>query len=414
MALKLRRGTNAQRLGITFAEGELVYITDSKKLYIGDGASQGGNLVSGMNNLLEDQTPQLGGNLDLNGNNIIGTGNVNITGSLTVATGFLAVDTKGSVFANDSGLLVDGIAGKHVLSNNALGDIGNVAATAPTDGQVLKWNNSASQWQPQADSTGTQLLNTLTDVNAGSPQNLQALVWDSGTNKWIAGDVVQQGEFLDGDFRGSVFGDDSTLIVDGLRNTITASKITVTEIASTTEATNFKSTQSGHRHINITSIDSGTDNNHEPVINCFRESPDPTTRVSHVHGGITFKAINASSQAISNYGYVLGTGKRIVFSSNENGVFDNEHSMAFEEKKFGVGTRHPSYTLDIQGEGVFTNYLRPGVFTNATTRDAAITTPIEGAMVFLQDTKKMQVYVLDTGLAGGGSANTTAGWHNMY
>ena len=111
---------------------------------------------------------------------------------------------------------------------------------------------------------------------------------------------------------------------------------------------------------------------------------------------------------------MLGTGKRIVFSSNENGVFDNEHSMAFEEKKFGVGTRHPSYTLDLQGEGVFTNYLRPGVFANTTARDAAITTPIEGSMVFLQDTKKMQVYVLDTGLAGGGSANTTAGWHNMY
>ena len=136
MALKLRRGTNAQRLGITFAEGELVYITDSKKLYIGDGASQGGNLVSGMNNLLEDQTPQLGGNLDLNGNNIIGTGNVNITGSLTVATGFLAVDIKGSVFANDSGLLVDGIAGKHVLSNNALGDL---AMLQPLYQQTVKF-----------------------------------------------------------------------------------------------------------------------------------------------------------------------------------------------------------------------------------------------------------------------------------
>ena len=173
MALRLRRGTNAQRLGITFAEGELVYTTDTKKLYIGDASAAGGNLVSGMNNVVEDATPQLGGNLDLNGNNITGTGNINITGTLSISTGFLKTDIQGSVFADDSGILVDGIAGKLVLANNALGDLGNVAATAPTDGQVLKWNNSASQWQPQADSTGTQLLNTLTDVNAGSPQNLQ-------------------------------------------------------------------------------------------------------------------------------------------------------------------------------------------------------------------------------------------------
>ena len=38
--------------------------------------------------------------------------------------------------------------------------------------------------------------------------------------------------------------------------------------------------------------------------------------------------------------------------------------MAFEERKFGVGTRHPSYTLDIQGEGVFTNYLRQSSESN--------------------------------------------------
>ena len=37
--------------------------------------------------LLEDTTPQLGGDLDLNGNDITGTGNINITGVVT-ATSF--------------------------------------------------------------------------------------------------------------------------------------------------------------------------------------------------------------------------------------------------------------------------------------------------------------------------------------
>ena len=45
MAFKIRRGTNAERLTITPAEGELIYTTDTKKTYIGDGSTVGGNPV---------------------------------------------------------------------------------------------------------------------------------------------------------------------------------------------------------------------------------------------------------------------------------------------------------------------------------------------------------------------------------
>jgi hypothetical protein len=50
MALKLRRGTNAQRLTLTGASapvaGELIYTTDTKQLFVGDGTTAGGNSVS--------------------------------------------------------------------------------------------------------------------------------------------------------------------------------------------------------------------------------------------------------------------------------------------------------------------------------------------------------------------------------
>jgi hypothetical protein len=39
MALRLRRGTDAERLLITPVEGELVYTTDTKLLYVGDGTT---------------------------------------------------------------------------------------------------------------------------------------------------------------------------------------------------------------------------------------------------------------------------------------------------------------------------------------------------------------------------------------
>jgi hypothetical protein len=42
MSLRIRRGTDAQRQTITFDSGEVVYTTDEKKLFIGDGIAQGG------------------------------------------------------------------------------------------------------------------------------------------------------------------------------------------------------------------------------------------------------------------------------------------------------------------------------------------------------------------------------------
>ena len=45
MSLQIRRGTEAQRSAITFDLGEIVYTTDSKKLYVGDGGTPGGNNI---------------------------------------------------------------------------------------------------------------------------------------------------------------------------------------------------------------------------------------------------------------------------------------------------------------------------------------------------------------------------------
>jgi len=49
MALQIRRGTEAERTaggGVVFAEGELIYVTDTDALYIGDGSTAGGVLLA--------------------------------------------------------------------------------------------------------------------------------------------------------------------------------------------------------------------------------------------------------------------------------------------------------------------------------------------------------------------------------
>ena len=47
MALQIRRGTEAQRAVLTGVDGELLYTTDTKKLYVGDGVTAGGTEVAG-------------------------------------------------------------------------------------------------------------------------------------------------------------------------------------------------------------------------------------------------------------------------------------------------------------------------------------------------------------------------------
>ena len=53
--------------------------------------------VSGLQNVVEDITPQLGGNLDLNSKDIIGTGNLNVSGIITSTGGFnLGISSSGT------------------------------------------------------------------------------------------------------------------------------------------------------------------------------------------------------------------------------------------------------------------------------------------------------------------------------
>ena len=105
MALRIKRGTNAERLAYTPELGEPIYVTDYSSagvapVFIGDGSTSGGVAVQGtgggsggLADIVNDTTPQLGGNLDLNSYDITGTGDINITGGIN-ATLSLDVNLK--------------------------------------------------------------------------------------------------------------------------------------------------------------------------------------------------------------------------------------------------------------------------------------------------------------------------------
>lgn len=51
--IRIRRGTDAQRKGVVFPEGELVYSIDKKKIYVGNDTKYGGVLVSNKNYVVD-------------------------------------------------------------------------------------------------------------------------------------------------------------------------------------------------------------------------------------------------------------------------------------------------------------------------------------------------------------------------
>ncbi len=110
-----------------------------------------------MEHLLDDTTPQLGGNLDLNSKDITGTGDINVTGSIT-ATSF-----TGNILG--SGSIAGTITGTtQSPSNNST----KLATTAYVDAQVATEDT----------------LEEMNDTTIASLANLDVLQYDSGTSTW--------------------------------------------------------------------------------------------------------------------------------------------------------------------------------------------------------------------------------------
>lgn len=109
MALKLRQGLAADRTSITPATGELIYTTDTKFVYVGDGNTPGGNLISGAVAT------------DLNGLSDV---------VINSASNGQVLKFNGTNWINDT------VAG----GSSNLDGLTDVVINTPSNGQVLKYN----------------------------------------------------------------------------------------------------------------------------------------------------------------------------------------------------------------------------------------------------------------------------------
>ena len=117
MPLQIRRGTTAQRLAITPLTGELIHDTTTGQLFVGNGATAGGVTTTGIS--LEDAADGAASLFTTGSHSGItfayndAAGRIDATVTVA-ATGPFDGDLTGSVFADDSTLLVDGTGGRLV------------------------------------------------------------------------------------------------------------------------------------------------------------------------------------------------------------------------------------------------------------------------------------------------------------
>lgn len=55
--IRIRRGSDLERQSIIFPQGELIYTTDNKRVYVGDGVTKGGVVISNRNHIVNGIFP---------------------------------------------------------------------------------------------------------------------------------------------------------------------------------------------------------------------------------------------------------------------------------------------------------------------------------------------------------------------
>jgi hypothetical protein len=437
MALRLRRGTNAERLTITPVESELIYTTDNKELFIGDGITVGGNKIGGLipqflsdlNDVDTDSSIQIGQVLKWNGNNWVASNDdntgvvedadyrINIVGlnnEIIVDSGTNTV--TGTFVGDGSGLTNLPIA----LDGSGIVEGSNYRINIVDDGSTIMVNTSTGTFTGNGSGlTNLPSIFELDDVfSFTTPDNGDILIFD-GIN------------FVPQKIR-EIEGSDSTIIVDTETNTFTGNFVGDGSQLTNLPFPEIESIVAGSSYrINIISDDSTTIVNTEineitattGRFNQFISNPDDNPEIEFVSEGIdqTDVVINTidnfgrllfyrtSDNDISGdnlrYGQILfgsnDTNGRInsaIISSNRDfiwmghrtgGSIQDEDIMFMTNGDTGFGTTTPQAKVDINGSLIVKDFIQFGSLTTIERDDL---TPSNGMVIYNTTDNKFQGY----------------------
>ena len=386
MALRLRRGTDAERQLITPVEGELIYTTDTKLLYVGDGSTAGGTLVTGAGGGGSTTLDALT-DTDLTGavNNDVLTFNANTNKWESVA-----------------------VPGVGILGLNDLSDV--FLTNDPANGDILKFDGINFTASPLADLFAEQQTYKINIAGDDS-----TIIVDTDTNTVtgnfvgdltgnVVGDTigVHIGNVV-GDVQGSVFGDDSTAVIDGITGDVSANDLSIGAggilFVKDGNSLNISSALNNGRidvatiNTNVFSVvgDLGATEGASLTTSTSRGTAAAPIglQAGDFSGAVTFSAYKTS---LSDYRVNAGILSSIDTVTGTDDI----------PGKISVALRDPDgdifFALSVNSRGVTeAPIFKPTAYADTTARDAAITSPEAGMVIFVTDsdgggTEALQVY----------------------
>jgi hypothetical protein len=319
MALRLRRGTEAERGSVIFQEGELVYVTDTKDLYAGDGVTPGGIKVSNVGS--PDALTQ---NLDLDGFNIFGSGSI-------TATAFIGDGSGLTNLPIGPGGIIEG-------ANYRINIVGNDSSTIVNSAT----NTLTGLFVGDGSNITNILLEQLDDAFISFPSNGEVLTYTDGF--WVNAPATGgEGIVAGGDYQINIVGTDSTRIVDTSTNTLTG---------------NLSSNQITYS----TSLD--VNNNIDGVIgqvtlNNSGEAQylkfirtDTGTATNQTLGLIGFDQVDETGT--TTYTSMAFWHSGIYIANSSTGIFAPTNYLGFEDGNLCIGdySAADGYRLDVRGNAV--------------------------------------------------------------
>jgi hypothetical protein len=480
MPLQIRRGTNAEREDMTvpLAPGEPLYTTDQGFLYIGDGTTLGGIVVSGYQdeNAVDAVGAALVAGQNQNINFIYGptqdvANRIDAVIDLSVYSGEISADGfRGSLFANNSSLLVDADNGSIILDGTVKGNIipdqnevydigsltnrfrdlylsgsslwlGNAQLTATGsainlpagttigglavgipggdlniniigDDSSVMVNTSTQQIIAAGGFVGNVTGNIAGNVTGNLTGNVTGNLTGNLTGN-VTGNLVGTTEGLHiGEVKGSVFGDDSTLLVDGIdrifNGTLNTGNYTISNIGITSSGTPLRIGNPSSiidvqlflgDNLQIRTIDpNGRGFITSTMSRGTLDSPLPVQAGDEI-GGLLFNAYTDSSTsaiagligfAIDPTAVIAGgtfVKSQIILSCATDTTQDANDAFLLDSA--GVATSN-----------VFAaeKFFQLPVYADDTARTTAIPTPTAGMMIFMASgttpaaTNKMQLF----------------------
>ena len=306
----------------------------------------------GLADVVDDTTPQLGGDLDLNSKNVTGTGNINITGTITTTSGGSVVPfyyANQAAFPNAT-TYHGAIAHSHADGAMYFAHGGAWNKLADTTAATT----SAAGLMAAADKTKLDGIETAADVTDTANVTAAGAVMDSELIDEAAVKAINQGlTTTDSVEFGGLTVDTDTLYVDATDNRVGIGTLN----PGTTLDVDGEIRQKFNDSTNLwTDISSNpfTPMGNELVIENNSTDPDQTNLNTPTMAGIFFRAGANSSISAYNTARIAavrenGFNTSLAFATRKSGTGMAERMRIESNGNVGIGTDNPTKKLHVVG-----------------------------------------------------------------